>query len=982
MDLLYMLKYLQKHMTLWSGLFFGIVLSSWGFAQSSSIFCNVPYDLTTAVFAGTIESYDVSSEETYPKGLAFNNDGTKMFIVGSAMDTVEEYNLPTAYDVSTAIYTGASVGLFVRSHESEPTDLTFNNDGTKLYVVGSNGDAVVTYNLSPGFDLSSATYAGLSQEFDVSGEDVSPQGITFNNTGTKMFIMGSTGDTVVEYNLSIAFDVSTAMHTGLTRELDVSAQDNAPRDLAFSSDGTQLIVVGTQNNALYTYDLSIPFDISTALYGGVIKDLSVELEENDPEEVIFNSSGTKMYVLGITGDTILEYNLTPPLSDYREEISNSGSLATNTLPVRYTLQNDTFVDTDNNDLLDGGISINNLPGGLTPIWTLSGGDTVATLSFEGTATNHNGADDVAALDITITAAATTGGTTNFDCNFSTPGIQFQNARLAYVALNPNSLRNTTEINNLLSGLGLSYQDRFARGIAPLGDLNADGIPDLAVGAYYDDNGGNNSGAAYILFMDTDGSVGSFVKIDNSTTNGPPFSPIHRFGTSVAAGDLNGDNIPDLVVGADGNDTGGTDRGAVHILYLNRDGSVQRSIEINQNTPGMLPMSNNDRFGNSVAVIQDLNGDSVPELVVGTPAEDAAGSNSGGIHLLYMNLNGTIQSAVRIDGTTLNGPSLSSDDRFGTSVADIGDVNGDGIPELAVGAINDDTAPDSNQGAVHILFMNANGTVQNTTEINTTASGLALNTNDSFGSSIAPLGDLNGDGIPEIAVGSYLGDSSRGEIHLIYLRTDGSPQQIVPINRNTPNGPSLGSGDNFGISLGFLGDLNGDHIPEIAVGAHKDDAGGSDRGAIHILSFDFLYPEVLANDGNIDNTHSLSIHLSGDTFNAADNTTLTIGTDVIIGNVPLGLFPILTVGNNQTVATLTFIGQAIRHFDLYDVSNLTFEFKDSAFTSFSATDIENSGASTPYSTHIGIDFQDNANSEYNLIRHGQYFSNGIRTPINF
>ena len=181
-----------------------------------------------------IDSFSVSSQETSPVGLAFNNDGTKMFVVGLIGDDVNEYTLSTAFDVSTASFVDS---YDVSSQEINPTGLAFSADGTKMFVVGQSGDDVNEYTLSTGFDVSTASFV---DSFDISSQETIPSGLAFNNDGTKMFVMGYTGN-VNEYTLSTGFDVSTA---SFVDSFSVRSQETLPWGLAFSADGTKMFVMG------------------------------------------------------------------------------------------------------------------------------------------------------------------------------------------------------------------------------------------------------------------------------------------------------------------------------------------------------------------------------------------------------------------------------------------------------------------------------------------------------------------------------------------------------------------------------------------------------------------------------------------------------------------------------------------------------------------------------------------------------------------
>ena len=158
--------------------------------------------------------------------MSFNNDGTKMFVIGYNGDYVLEYDL-TTFDISTASFAGNAERFFVRNEETFPRGLATNNDGTNMFIIGSTGVDVNEYSLSTAFDVSSASFAGNSERFSVVSQESIPLGISFNNDGTKMYVIGNSGDEVNEYSLSTAFDVSTASYV---QNFSVLSQDNYPED--------------------------------------------------------------------------------------------------------------------------------------------------------------------------------------------------------------------------------------------------------------------------------------------------------------------------------------------------------------------------------------------------------------------------------------------------------------------------------------------------------------------------------------------------------------------------------------------------------------------------------------------------------------------------------------------------------------------------------------------------------------------------------
>ena len=243
-----------------------------------------------------VDAFSVSAQENISQGLTFNNDGTKMYIVGGSGDDVNEYSLAQAYDVSTASF----VDTFDLV-DSNPQAIIFNTLGDKMFIVGDGSNAIIEYALSTDFDASSAIDPPLNT-FNTA--DTSPRGIAFNLDGTRMFIVGISSDTVIQYDLPSAFDLGVAPVLGTT--FDVSGQDNNPEGITFNNDGTKMFIVGLANDKIYEYSLTTAFDIDTASFTG---SFDVSAQDTQPTSVEFNSDGTKMFVLGNTSDGVNEYTL-------------------------------------------------------------------------------------------------------------------------------------------------------------------------------------------------------------------------------------------------------------------------------------------------------------------------------------------------------------------------------------------------------------------------------------------------------------------------------------------------------------------------------------------------------------------------------------------------------------------------------------------------------------------------------------------------
>ncbi|PSO44768.1 MAG: hypothetical protein BRC23_00215 [Parcubacteria group bacterium SW_4_49_11] len=256
----------------------------------------VGYHLSSASYDN--QSFDVSGQDGGAVGVTFSGNGNKMFMVGAANDNVYSYNLSTAYDISTASYNQT---IDVSGEDSAPRGVTFNGNGTKMFMVGRYNENLYSYDLSTAYDISSASY---TQSFNMSGQDGGPVGVAFNGDGSKMFMVGEGNDNVYSYNLSTAYDISTASYN---QTIDVSGEDSAPRGVTFNEDGTKMFVVGRSNDNVYSYNLSTAYDLGSASYN---QSFDVSGQDGESTGLAFSEYGSKMVISGPSTNKIYQYSTT------------------------------------------------------------------------------------------------------------------------------------------------------------------------------------------------------------------------------------------------------------------------------------------------------------------------------------------------------------------------------------------------------------------------------------------------------------------------------------------------------------------------------------------------------------------------------------------------------------------------------------------------------------------------------------------------
>jgi len=211
---------------------------------------STPWDISTL-------SYDSISWKgtsvTNPYGFTFKPDGTEIYVADYQLHYIYHYSLSTAWDLSSV--SGSFTSRFRDLNEAQyPTDVAFKTDGTKMYVKADNfDDTIFQYTLSTPWNVGSATYD--SKSLYVEPEDASSAYFQFDEQGTKIYVSGISNDSINQYNLSTPWDISTATYSNKT--FYPNTQDGIPQGFAIKSDGTKFYLVGGSNDIIFQYSTGL-----------------------------------------------------------------------------------------------------------------------------------------------------------------------------------------------------------------------------------------------------------------------------------------------------------------------------------------------------------------------------------------------------------------------------------------------------------------------------------------------------------------------------------------------------------------------------------------------------------------------------------------------------------------------------------------------------------------------------------------------------
>uniref|UniRef100_A0A8J7AB09 FG-GAP repeat protein n=1 Tax=Desmonostoc muscorum LEGE 12446 TaxID=1828758 RepID=A0A8J7AB09_DESMC len=456
------------------------------------------------------------------------------------------------------------------------------------------------------------------------------------------------------------------------------------------------------------------------------------------------------------------------------------------------------------------------------------------------------------------------GSLTYDLNasFESLGVGESGTDSFTYAISNGSLSNTASVNLTINGVndalqvsgfnvsslngsngfvinGINSDDSAGGSVSSLGDINGDGFDDLIIGARYaSPNGQFFAGKSYVVFGSSSGLAAQLNLSSLDGSNGFVINGINEgdlSGTSVSgAGDINGDGFDDLIIGASS---------ATSYVVFGRSNGFDVSLDLStlDGSNGFVISSINERLGYSVSSTGDINDDGFDDLIIGASGATSyvvfGSSSSFSAQLNLSSLNGS-------NGFVING-AVGYNDSFPSTSA--GDINGDGIDDLIIGAPGADPNGQPNAGSSYVVFGSSSGFGDrlNVSSLNG-SNGFVINgidAGDLSGYSVSSAGDINGDGIDDLIIGapgaSPNGQRDAGSSYVVFGSSSGFDTSLNLSSLNGSNGfviNGIGRDDRSGISLSSAGDINGDGFDDLIIGAPDADPNGQSRAGSSYVVF--------------------------------------------------------------------------------------------------------------------------------------------------
>ena len=275
----------------------------------------------------TGKEFSVAAQEINPGAAIFGDNGTKLYVLGTSADRVQQYSVSSAYDLSSTV---THVGQSNVTHGNNPQDVLFSADGSKIWTLDGGSDQLRYYTLGTNWDITSLSSSAVATRDFRDNADTNPTGFRFNADGTKIILVGSSSagaagkDIIYSYNLSTPYDITGIGTTSgndavapdvevrfdsFTDSLEMGDEISSVQAVEFSVDGKTAHIACRDRRNIVSFALATAFDITTMSFAGFANTVNEEL---GPTGIHLTESANVAIVVGLTDDTVVQYTVNNP----------------------------------------------------------------------------------------------------------------------------------------------------------------------------------------------------------------------------------------------------------------------------------------------------------------------------------------------------------------------------------------------------------------------------------------------------------------------------------------------------------------------------------------------------------------------------------------------------------------------------------------------------------------------------------------------